>query len=84
MREIIEGVDLDDYIDEILDECDDSSIIEQVEKRDIAHKIDFFSVKHSPFVYMNKADAKTYICDLLEVGYFTDKDKLIEMLKDKI
>lgn len=79
-QEVDIEVNLDDYIDDVLDACDDEDIINQVHKRKLEKE---FFLKESIVSY-NKEDSKRYLCDLLEVGYYTDNETLIELLKERI
>lgn len=80
-------VDIDNYIDEVLEECEDQELIAEVEKR--GHKVYEKGVLNIPFgtqylEFKSPDDFKRYLCDITGLGYYTSNETLLNEIKSKL
>lgn len=80
-------VDLDDYVDEILEECDDDELIKEVEKR--GHRVyrkgnRVVAFGDQPVNFNSPEDLRRFLCDIAGVGYYTSNETLLNEIKSKL
>ena len=80
-------VDLDDYVDEILEECEDEDLIDEVEKR--GHKVyrkkdRVVAFGDQPVNFNSPEDLRRFLCDIAGVGYYTSNETLLNEIKSKL
>lgn len=80
-------VDLDDYVDEILEECDDDELIKEVEKRGNrvyrkGNRVVAFG--DQPVNFNSPEDLRRFLCDIVGVGYYTSNETLLNEIKSKL
>lgn len=80
-------VDLDDYVDEILEECDDDELIKEVEKRGnrVYRKGNrVVAFEDQPVNSNSPEDSRRFLCDIAGVGYYTSNETLLNEIKSKL
>ena len=80
-------VDLDDYFDEILEECDDDELIKEVEKR--GHRVyrkgnRGVAFGDQPVNFNSPEDLRRFLCDIAGVGYYTSNETLLNEIKSNL
>lgn len=80
-------IDLEYYIDEILDECDDDELIEEVEKR--GHRVyrkeqRIIPLQNNSIEFKHPEDLRRFLCDITGVGYYTSNETLLNEIKSKL
>lgn len=76
-------VDLSDYIDVILDLCDDSDLICEIKSRHLFSSIETAVPRSTNSLTGN--NLRDHLCDILNTGYLIhDNDEIIEMIKQKL
>lgn len=79
--------DLDDYVDEILEECDDDELIKEVEKRGnrVYRKGNrVVAFEDQPVNFNSPEDLRRFLCDIAGVGYYTSNETLLNEIKSKL
>jgi hypothetical protein len=80
-------VDLDDYVDEILEECKDDDLINEITKRGhgVYRKKDRITAfGDQPINFNSPEDLRRFLCDIAGVGYYTSKETLLNEIKSKL
>lgn len=80
-------IDLDDYIDEVLEECDDDELIKEVEHR--GHRVyrkeqRIIPLPNNYIEFKSPEDLRRFLCDIAGVGYYTSNETLLNEIKSKL
>lgn len=79
-REVDVEIDLDDYFDEFLEDADDDDLIKELKDR--GYSVRKQALKNEWGV--NHEQNKRFLCDLLDIGYHTRNDVLINLIINNI
>ena len=79
-REVDVEIDLNDYFDEFLEDADDDDLIKELNDR--GYSVGKQALKNDWGV--NHEQNKRFLCDLLDIGYHTRNDVLINLIINNI
>lgn len=75
-------IDLDDYFDEFLEDADDNDLIKELKDRGYSVEKQALPIKNEWEV--NHEQNKRFLCDLLDIGYHTRNNVLIDLIINNI
>lgn len=75
-------IDLDDYFDEFLEDADDNDLIKELKDRGYSVEKQALPIKNEWGV--NHERNKRFLCDLLDIGYHTRNNVLIDLIINNI
>lgn len=77
-------VNVDIYVDDIISDIDTDEMVVELQSR--GYEVTEKNSTPSCFMlrkdYFSKDELYRHLCDIAEVGYYTDKNTLIENIKD--
>ena len=75
-------IDLDDYFDEFLEDADDNDLIKELKERGYSVEKQALPIKNEWGV--NHEQNNRFLCDLLDIGYHTRNNVLIDLIINNI
>lgn len=79
-------VDIDDYIDEIIEEAESDDLKKELESRGF-----IIAKNNSPtkpigerIEFENSIDFKRHLCDMVDAGYYVSNEELVDLIKTKL
>jgi hypothetical protein len=76
-------IDLDDYFDEFLEDADDDDLIKELKDRGYSVEKQALPIKKNEWG-VNHEQNKRFLCDLLDIGYHTRNNVLIDLIINNI
>lgn len=79
-------IDIDDYMDDFLDALDDDDLLEEIDNR----KLKLNNTSELNIVRVDKDKLfvgdtfKRTLCDMFDISYYTDNDKLLDLVKENL
>ena len=82
-KEVEVEIDLDDYFDEFLEDADDDDLIKELKDRGYSVEKQAHPKKKNEWG-VNHEQNKRFLCDLLDIGYHTRNNVLIDLIINNI
>ena len=82
-KEVEVEIDLDDYFDEFLEDADDDDLIKELKDRGYSVEKQAHTIKKNEWG-VNHEQNKRFLCDLLDIGYHTRNNVLIDLIINNI
>lgn len=81
-------IDIDEYMDDFLDALDDDDLLEEVENRKLKLEKQAQEDRNKVCVDKDKLFVgdtfKRTLCDMFDISYYTDNDKLLDLVKENL